>query len=280
MTKNNEKQTNRAPWPAHWISPEDIQAGLPEDVPRKLVIRHFGHEANHYSPYHCHSWGQLLFISEGLVQVSARDIGHWIVPPQRAVWIPPFIEHDALSLQRLQMHNVYICPQAASGMPDHCQVVHITPLLRELIMALSKLPRLYDEQGADGRMVDVFLDQLKATPEVPLHLPQPKSQRLQTLTSSLQQNPADNRPLQYWADQIGCSERTLARRFHKETGMTFGQWRQQARLLEALSRIASGQPIASIAQDLGYSSQSAFISMFRKALGKTPTRYFQPADSE
>ncbi|WP_315984086.1 helix-turn-helix domain-containing protein [Aliamphritea spongicola] len=79
---------------------------------------------------------------------------------------------------------------------------------------------------------------------------------------------------------MGCSERTLARRFHKETGMTFGQWRQQARLLEALSRIASGQPIASIAQDLGYSSQSAFISMFRKALGKTPTRYFQPADSE
>ncbi|WP_315980504.1 hypothetical protein [Aliamphritea spongicola] len=73
------------------------------------------------------------------------------------------------------MHNVYICPQAASGMPDHCQVVHITPLLRELIMALSKLPRLYDEQGADGRMVDVFLDQLKATPEVPLHLPQPKA---------------------------------------------------------------------------------------------------------
>ena len=128
--------------------------------------------------------------------------------------------------------------------------------------------------------LNVFLDQLKTTPEVPLHLPQPKSERLQTLTTSLQQNPADNRPLQYWADQIGCSERTLARRFHKETGMTFGQWRQQARLLEALSRIASGQPIASIAQDLGYSSQSAFISMFRKALGKTPTRYFQPADSE
>ncbi|WP_421867897.1 AraC family transcriptional regulator [Motiliproteus sp.] len=281
MPKNIEKQTGSLestelpPFPPHWttVDGESVKERI-EDVPRRLVVRKVDREAGFVTPFHSHGWGQLLWIVEGLVQVSARDIGHWVVPPQRAVWIPPFIEHDARAIQSVKMRNIYIAPQAAGRLPEQCQVVSVSPLMRELMVTMAEFDRLYDEEGAEGRLVSVFLDQFELLPEAALHLPEPTSAPLRTLAEQLRQDPANKQPLASWGRQLGMSERTLARRFQQETGMSFGQWRQQARLLEALSRIAQGQPVALIAQDLGYDSQSAFIAMFRKALGRTPGRYF------
>ncbi len=274
MTKYIEKETELPEIPKHWVTLNGVAINRVEDIPRRLVVRQADHEAGFYAPYHSHGWGQLLFIAEGLIQVSARDVGYWVVPPQRAVWIPAFIEHDARTIHPVQMRNVYVSPEAAQDLPNHCQVITVTSLLRELMLALVKIDTLYEEGGAEDRLVSVFLDQLKTTPEVPLHLPQPHSDSLQQIASTLRIEPADQRSMEDWANELGSSSRTLARRFRKETGMTFGQWRQQARLLAALTRIAQGDPVARVAQDLGYESQSAFISMFRKALGKTPGRYF------
>jgi len=270
-----EKQTKLPKVPKHWTSFDGIHSPRIEETPRTVVVRQVSHEPGAYAPYHSHGWGQLLFISEGLMQVSARNIGYWIVPPQRAVWIPAFTEHDARTIHSVQMRNVYISPEATSILPDHCQVIHITPLLRELILAMGGFSTLYDESGAEGRLVKVFLDQLQTTPEVPLYLPHPTSKMLQRIAITLGEEPADQRSMDDWAVELGTSSRSLARHFRQETGMTFGQWRQQARLLSAITRIAQGDAIANIAQDLGYSSQSAFISMFKKALGKTPGRYFE-----
>jgi len=279
MTKNIEYQTSETgsqlpEIPQHWIVAGEQVKPRVEEVPRALVIRNVEHQPGYYAPYHSHGRGQLMFISEGLIQVSAKDSGYWVVPPQRAVWIPSYIEHDARTIHSVKMHNVYLAPEVTQELPDQCQVVTVTPLLRELILELSRLPLLYDELGSDGRLVSVFLDQLKATPQAALHLPEPKSGGLKRITQALRSKPENNDSIESWAANAGISSRTLARRFQDETGMTFSQWRQQARLLEALTRIAAGIPIATIAQDLGYSSQSAFIAMFRKALGKTPAKYF------
>lgn len=270
-----EKQSKLPEVPQHWTQFDGIHSPRIEETPRKLVVRRVDHQPGAYAPYHSHGWGQLLFISKGLIQLSTRDKGYWIVPPQRAVWIPAFTEHDARTIHAAQMRNVYIAPEAAQALPSHCQVIHITPLLRELILAVGEFDTLYDENGAEGRLVDVLLDQLKATPEVPLHLPHPTSALLKKIAHHLLEQPADQRSMEEWAVELGTSARSLARHFRQETGMTFGQWRQQARLLAALTRIAQGDPITNIALDLGYSSQSAFIAMFRKALGKTPGRYFE-----
>lgn len=278
MTKTIEKQTELPEVPRHWATLNGSPIDRVEDVPRRIVVRNADHDAGFYAPCHSHGWGQLLFIAQGLIQVSAEGAGYWVVPPQRAVWIPAFIEHDARAIQPVQMRNVYISPEAAQDLPNHCQVITVTPLLRELILALVEFDTLYDEEGAQGRLVTVFLDQLRAIPEAPLHLPQPGSESLRRITTTLRTDPADRRSMEDWATTLGLSSRTLARRFRKETGMTFGQWRQQARLLSALTRIAQGDPIAHIAQDLGYDSQSAFITMFRKALGRTPGRYFETGD--
>lgn len=270
-----EKQTEHPETQNHWLNPGGQPFNRLEQVPRQLVIRQVDHTAGFYTPFHSHGWGQLLFIADGLIQVSAKNIGYWVVPPQRAVWIPAYIEHDTRTIHPVQMRNVYIAPDASKHLPNHCQVIHVTPLLRELILAMVNFDTLYDETGAEGRLVEVFLDQLKATPEAPLHLPHPKSKPLIEIAHQLRDNPADARSMDDWGAELGTSARSLARHFRQETGMTFGQWRQQARLLAALTRIAQGDAIANIAQDLGYNSQSAFITMFRKALGKTPGRYFE-----
>ena len=281
MTKTIEKETviaipaETGNIPQHWRSLNGEDTLLRDTVPREVVVRQKQESAGHYVPFHSHDTGQLLFISEGLIQVSAKGAGMWVVPPQRAVWIPPFIEHDARNIHATKMSNVYVNVAAASDLPDQCQVVSVTPLLRELILSMAKFDRLYDQQGAEGRLVSVFLDQLKITPVAPLHLPYPKDSALQKVADSLLQNPADKRSMEQWSSQMAMSSRTFARQFKQDTGLTFGLWRQQVRLLEALKRLANAEPVANIAQDLGYDSQSAFIAMFRKSLGKTPGRYFE-----
>ncbi|KLB15516.1 AraC family transcriptional regulator, partial [Xanthomonas hortorum pv. gardneri] len=86
-------------------------------------------------------------------------------------------------------------------------------------------------------------------------------------------NPADPRPLDAWADWGGLSPRSLSRHFRSETGLSFAQWRQQARLAEGLRRLSQGSAVAQVADQLGYSSPSAFVSVFHRHFGAPPTRY-------
>ena len=251
------------PWPVSEV----------EAVPRDVVIRAQECPTGYAIASHQHGRHQLVYAHRGVMTVTTAT-GIWVVPPQRAVWVPAEISHKVVARDPVSMRNVYIRPAAADGLPGGCCVVTVPPLLRELILQAAVLPRLYDEAGPDGRVMAVILDQVRAAPVAPLELPWPAHPRLAPIVRILRENPGDSRGLGDWATVAGASARTLARLFVRETGMTFGQWRQQARLLEALARLATGQPAAVVAFDLGYASQSAFIAMFRKALGKTPGKYF------
>ena len=136
------------------------------------------------------------------------------------------------------------------------------------------MPRLYPLKGPEERLLTVILDQIRSMRIAPLELPIPEDVRLKKIFKRLSNNPADNRTLEDWGKMVGATGRTLARHFRAETGMTFGQWRQQIRILEALKRLGMKEPVTTVAIDLGYDSPSAFISMFKKALGKTPGQYF------
>ncbi len=273
MTKNIAKKTpvfGLRPFLTHDGVEIDDFDKLPRDINLKEVLRLPDHEVHP----HQHIWGQLLYASQGVMQVMAQ--GHiWVIPPQRAVWIPPNVEHAIKVIHKVRLRNVYISPNVMQGLPVHCQVMHISPLLREIIAEAVLFPPLYDTDGPEGRLMRVLLDCLKATPSAPLQLPVPDQGMIKTIADFLKENPDDEKTLEDWAQNLGTTSRTLARNFKKQTDMTFGQWRQQARLLEALSRLADQQPIAHIAQDLGYSSQSAFSAMFKKALGVTPGQYFK-----
>ena len=122
--------------------------------------------------------------------------------------------------------------------------------------------------------MDVILDMIQTLDTTPLQLPVPQDERLLKITAHIIQNPASQRRLDEWGHIIGATSRTLTRLFHKETGMSFSQWRQQARLLEALRQLARDESVTSVAMNLGYDSVSAFVAMFRKNLGSTPGQYF------
>lgn len=205
--------------------------------------------------------------------------GTWVVPPEQAVWMPAGEEHRVVALGRLSMRSLYLHPDACAGLPEEPRVLRVTPLLRELILRLAVLPMRYAANDMAARLGAVIPEEIRLLEPEPLHLPLPHSRRLAAVTRALIEEPADARPLSDWASAVGASERTLARHFLKETGMTFGAWRQRLRLVKAVERLAEGAPVTNVALDLGYESPSAFIAMFRREMGTTPGRYLVAAPS-
>ena len=112
-------------------------------------------------------------------------------------------------------------------------------------------------------------------PVLLLHLPQPADPRLQRICAHLQKHPADASTLAEWALRLGVDATTVQRGFARETGMRFGQWRQQVRLLRALERLAGGEKVVDVALALGYTSPSAFATMFKRQFGTTPSAFFR-----
>lgn len=244
-----------------------------EDVPRPIVIRPHDFARGDEVPIHHHGREQLVYASKGLALVNTEN-GAWVVPPNRAVWVPSNLDHGVKAITECSMSSLFISPGVIPTLPDTCSVVAVPRLLRELILHANHFDDDYDENGPDGRIIAVIIDQLKSLQEVPLHLPMPSDPRLKRVAEAIVENPADNRTQADWAKECGASVRTLARLFPEQTGMTFSGWRQQARLMAALGRLADGEAVVSVALDLGYASQSAFIAMFKKALGTTPGKYF------
>ena len=245
-----------------------------ERIPRPIVAVALNYPGNQRIPIHIHQSAQLLYACSGVMTVTTQK-GIWVVPPQRAVWVPMRMEHEILTCGRLSMRTLYIKGDHAADLPKECHVVTVSQLLKELILQAVRLPRLYDLQGADGRIMSVILDQIRSLSVTPLDLRIPRDSRLSKIYKTLGENPADNRSLENWGRKVGACSRTLTRLFQIETNMNFRQWRRQFRILEALKRLGRDEPVTNVALALGYDSPSAFICMFKKALGQTPGKYFK-----
>jgi AraC-like DNA-binding protein/mannose-6-phosphate isomerase-like protein (cupin superfamily) len=246
--------------------------------PRPVAAMPKDYEPGEEVAPHSHRRAQLLYAVSGVMRITAREVdgqnGTWIVPPQRAVWIPPGCEHQVRMVGPVQMRTLYVEPGAAPGLPGECRVIEVSPLLRELILALMDEPVDYTPGSRGEAIARLLLQELVAVEALPLHLPQPRDARLQAVCRQIEARIGEDLPLEDIARDAGMSSRTLARLFRRETGMGFQQWRQQARLAEALARLAAGQPVGLVAADLGYAGPAAFTAMFRRSLGTTPSRYF------
>ncbi|MBL4906155.1 MAG: helix-turn-helix transcriptional regulator [Sneathiella sp.] len=222
---------------------------------------------------HQHLWGQLAYTVTGVVLVATED-GRWLVPPGRAVWIPAEKAHSIHVASAAKFFIIHIARDKTLTMPRECCVLTVSPLLRELMANAESISRDYHTDSPQSRLMDVILDQICLAEKAPLHLPMPSDERLLKLVEIFMQNPADGRTLSELAHEIGASGRNLSRLFKQETGITFGKWRQQRRLMAAIELLAAGRPVTAVALDMGYDSISAFISMFKQILGVTPSRYF------
>lgn len=221
---------------------------------------------------HSHRKAQVLFSVRGLITCRVGQES-WIVPPQYAVWIPGGLPHSMRGAGTLDFYCVYVDPAAVPALPNTPFMFCVPPLLRELFRHAARMPELYDVEGADGRTVAVLLDHLSTVSGEMLAFPLPRDGKLRQIAGALLENPTERPTMAEWGRRVGAAERTLARVLRRETGMSFGRWRQQIQILAALQRLAEGATVQAVALDLGYESVSAFIAMFRKTVGTTPARY-------
>ena len=223
---------------------------------------------------HSHTKHQLIYAIKGLMIVESGN-ECWTVPPSRGVWMPCGQVHAIRCVGDVKMRSVFVRIDAATGLPLQSKAISISPLLSELIKASVSLKPPYAEDSRDARIMHLILDELALLPALPLSLPQPADPRINQICLAWQDDPGDASTVADWSERLALDQKTIQRLFRKETGMTFGQWRQQARLLLALERIAVGEKVIDIALELGYESPSAFTSMFKKQFGKTPSHFFR-----
>ncbi|WP_175756674.1 AraC family transcriptional regulator [Burkholderia cepacia] len=225
-------------------------------------------------PPHSHRHGQLIHAISGVMLVHA-DAGSWVVPTGRAVWVPAGTQHEIRMAGDVQMRSVFVAREVRPSLPGECRVIEVGTLLRELIVTACELPADYDLSHRAGRVLALILDEIEIAPLLSLHVPMPRHPVLAALCTQLVNDPSAAVTLQSWARDAHMNERTLARTFKRETGMTHGAWCRHARLLLSLPRLAAGMPILELALEHGYDSPSAFAAMFRKALGVPPSEYFR-----
>lgn len=225
-----------------------------------------------------HPEDQLVYASQGVMTVRT-PAGTWVVPAQRAVWIPAKTPHSILMSGAVSMRTIYLRPRIAKSLPRTCCVVNVSPLLQNLVLHLCSYKELSRRSRIHAHLIDVLIDQLKTVQAVALQLPALIDVRAARVAAALQSNAGNSRPLESVCSRAGASKRTIERIFRQETNLSLGKWRQQLRLLRSLQLLAAGEKISHAALEAGYSTPSAFIAMFRKALGTTPRRYFESSES-
>lgn len=222
---------------------------------------------------HQHARGQLLGSMRGLLSVSVED-RVWIMPAIHAVWLPPHHVHSVRSHGPFDGWGAYVAEAACHDLPRRPCTIRTSGLLREAVLRAASWP-VGPLDAPSAHVVAVILDEIRSLPVEPFGLPLPRDPRLQRIARALIEDPADERDLESWAEWAAISSRTLSRRFVTETGFTFTAWRQRARLMRSLEMLAAGEPVTTVALDLGYSTASAFISLFRRTFGETPSAYRQ-----
>lgn len=271
--------------PPRRLLPRDPGLHVPtRERPLRAKLRHMA--ASSGVEPHSHPWAQVAISATGVIRMNAGH-GTYLVPPSRALWIPPNVEHAVTVVEDTELLTLYLHPSvrflrdaAAERTPferwPHCRVLEVSPLLRELVLHLDAAPGAAPASERESRLADLVLDELRRAAPVRLGLALPADKRLRALCERVIDDPLRHATLDGWASEAGASARTLARLFRQELGTTFGEWRQQARLAQALALAADKKPMSLIAAELGYASASAFSAMVRRTLGTTPSRFLAP----
>ncbi|MBT0961041.1 AraC family transcriptional regulator [Denitromonas iodatirespirans] len=273
----------RSPRQAIPVGDTDPYAPTPAR-PVRARARALGNDVQ-FEPHH-HPWGQLAYCARGLLQVtvSAPPLGAAqarrcnltaIVPPSRAMWVPPGASHVVTILENAQLYTLYIDP---SVVPPHWQrprVLMVSPLMRELVLTLA-LATHADSADCQQALDTLLLAEMTAAATQSLAVPMPDprhgDRRLRALCETMMRTPSQHTTLADWARHSGASERTLARLFREELGTSFRHWRQLVVLAHALPLLNRGTPVSAVAAACGYTSDSAFTAMFKAAMGQPPTR--------
>ncbi|WVT78162.1 helix-turn-helix transcriptional regulator (plasmid) [Sinorhizobium chiapasense] len=251
-----------------------------KDAVKYIVTREVSYRNAQFVDPHSHRRGQLIYAIAGVMEVIVGN-KLWLVPPQRAVWMPPGVVHQMRARGNVELKTVYLSPDVIPHtFPPAPILVSVSNLLRELVLRSVDSPNNHDSYGLKNQILSLILDEIGALLSesqraIPLELalPQCQDRRLSKVCAALLEDPGCQKSLDEWADLVGASKRTLARRFQSEFGMSFLAWRQQVRVAAASTRLDQGEPVTIVAGDLGYETPAAFSAMFRRVTGLTPSGY-------
>jgi AraC-like DNA-binding protein len=225
-------------------------------------------------PEHSHGSDQLIYATTGVMEVTAGQ-EMWLVPPHFALWVPASAAHSIRMLGAVSMRTLYIRPKISAGLARGCRVLHVTPLLRELIVEMVRRKELRSRNRLDCAFRDVLLCQLEKASPIPTSVTMPKDPRARALADQLMNNLDKRSSLARMCNAVGASVRTIERLFRREVGSDFEFWRRQVRLMKAVELLVSGHSVKETASALGYRQPSAFVTMFRGILGATPRRWIR-----
>jgi transcriptional regulator GlxA family with amidase domain len=221
-------------------------------------------------PDHDHAWHQLTFATRGHLEVVTAAARH-LVPSDRAVWVPAGTRHTEIIRAPISMRSLYVSTRATHHAADRVRTIAVTPLLRELILHITRIGALDRREPEQARLVGVLLDQLASARDVSLELPSPRDPRARRFAELVTRAPGDRTSIAVLARKVGASLRTLERCFLTETGLAVGEWRRRVRLFHALRLLEDGVAVTEVALEVGYATTSAFSHAFARQLGRSPT---------
>jgi AraC-like DNA-binding protein len=242
--------------------------------PRPMTVRVQSIPARHYFPDHAHPWHQVVYAISGVLTVAVEGQS-FVISPEQAVWLPTGLRHRVGSLLGAEFRSLWVAEEAGRGLPGAPTVFGVSPLLQALILEAAAIGGTDDADGYGGRVTGLILDQLRRARPLPGALPWPRSEGLVALCEALYANPADERGPAAWGRALAMSERTLARRFEAELGMSLRSWRRRLRLFKAIELLGGGLGVTQTAMELGYGSASAFAYAFRTEMGRGPQAYMR-----
>lgn len=228
---------------------------------------------------HSHPRGQLIYATRGVMNVVVGN-NIWVVNPLQGLWLPGGVEHQVTFQKDVNYYSVFIDPSAIEGLPVNSFSFDIPIFLKQLVFKIITFGTEGNFTSPQRRIIEVFLDELALIVPSATFLPTTNNERLQKVVELLLNDVASKNTIDHYAEISFMSSRTLSRLFIKELGMNFSDWRTRLKLLEAIKRLGEKQSIKEIALDLGYETASAFIFMFKKHLGKTPSNYILEEEND
>jgi len=248
-----------------------LQAPFTETLPVSLFLRTMLMPNDAIFPEHIHSWGEFVYSHNGVVQVMLEH-ERYLVPPQYGLWLPPNMKHVGLNRREVLQSSLYVGNDLCSSLPTTPQALMVSPFMRSLLDHIREINLDYKSER-HLRLLTVLLDELIEAPQTGTYLPASDDEILEKILHYLESNPGDNRSVAELAHWVKITERTLARKCRQELGMPLTEWRNRMRVVTAIGLIEEGKSVESIASKFGYSTASAFIAMFKKLTGTTPTSY-------
>ena len=234
----------------------------------------YEYPADHNVPEHAHRAAQLIYATRGVMQIAV-GASLWVIPPQFAIWMPPRIAHSIHMPGAVSMRTLYFRRGLADRLPQACTVLHVSALLRELVLEGVRIGALLTREPLHRALRDLLIAQVRISTPVPTSLTLPNDPRALGAARAFIADPSSRQTLDELCRSNGASVRTIERVFRSEVGTSFEEWRAQVRMMKAIELLVAGRTVKETAFEVGYRQPSAFVEMFRRTLGSTPKAWIK-----